>query len=127
MAPCKAAKRRKSQRVPQPPLSESSEARPLSPLTSLNSEQGDNLRPASPPESVRSPMTQPRSLPPHFGHGFGQDPQFLVSRPSLTMAIPPFKENGINFLQWKHWMKLSLTLCGTWDVVTGTYARPLQT
>jgi len=50
-----------------------------------------------------------------------------VSRPSLAVAIPPFEENGIDFLQWKHWMKLSLTLCGTWDVVTGTYARPLQT
>jgi len=127
MALRKAAKRRKSQHIPQPPLSEPSEARPSSPLTSLNSEHGDDLRPASPPESVQSLMTQPRSLPPHFGHGLGQDPQFLVSRPSLTIAIPPSEENGIDFLQWKHQMRLSLMLHGTWDVVTGIYTRPLQT
>src|SRR5882757_4240315 len=126
MPPRKAAKKRKSQRPPQPSPSEPSEARPSSPLTSINSEHGGDPRPASPPESVRSPMTQNRYPSPQFGQGFGQDPQFLISRPSLTVAITPFEETGIDFLQWKHKMTLSLRLRGTWDVVTGAYPKPLQ-
>src|SRR5712672_4217266 len=125
MPPRKATKKWKSQLPPRPLPSEPSETRPPSPLTSLSSGHGDNLRPASPPESVRSPMTRPRS-PPHIGHGPGQEPQFLVTRPSLAVAIAPFEENGFDFLQWKHQMTLSLRLRGTWDVVTGAYAKLLQ-
>ena len=67
-------------------------------------------------------MMRPRSPPPHIGYGPGQESQFLVTRPSLTVAITPFEEDGIDFLQWKHRMMLSLRLRGTWDVVTGHWS-----
>src|SRR5712672_461647 len=103
MPPRKATRKRKSQPPPPPrPLtSEPLETRPSSPLTSLGLEHSDNPRPASPLESVRSPMTCPRSPPPHISYGPGQESQFLVTRPSLMVAITPFEEDGIDFLQWK--------------------------